>query len=254
MAGIHDGHRERLRNKIKKVGFESLEDHEKLEYLLFSFVPRRDTNAIAHELISTFGSYKKVLDTEPEVLATVKGMTQNAALFLHLLPDAFSAYLLSDKDKALTNSGACAEVVIARIGRKKEENFLILYLDEGCRVMKTELLSGGKRSVTVDREKVVATAVQCHASYVVLGHNHPNGNLSPSDADIDSTNRIAQALGMVGVKLADHLVVSSYEYYSMQQNGLIADAVDLSRPIAGFAQDLLRRDGEVERIKRNRRK
>ena len=135
--GIHDGHRERLRNKIRNYGFECLEDHEKLEYLLFPFVPRRDTNPIAHELIRTFGSYKEVLEAETDLLASVAGMTENAALFLHTLPDAFSAYLTSDKSKQLTSPSACAEVVTARIGRKKTEHFLVLYLDDACRVMKS---------------------------------------------------------------------------------------------------------------------
>lgn len=255
MAGLHDGHRERLRNKIRKFGFECLEDHEKLEYLLFSFVPRRDTNAIAHELLLTFGSYKKVLDADPEMLVSVKGMTENAALFLHLLPEAFSAYLLSEKESAcLTNPVVCAEAAIARIGRKQEECLLVFYLSETGKVLKTEVTtSGGRHSVSFDRDKLVATAVKCRATYVVLGHNHPNGSLSPSDADIDSTNRIAQALGMSGVKLADHLIVSEYEYHSMRTAGEIVDAVDLSRPIAEFAEDLLRREAVVGRIKSAKR-
>ena len=254
--GIHDGHRDRLRNKIRRFGFECLEDHEKLEYLLFSFVPRRDTNSIAHELLLTFGSYKKVLDADPELLASVKGMTENAALFLHLLPEAFSAYLLSEKEEAsLMSPAACAEAVIGRIGRKKEEHFLILYLSESGKILKSEVFSHGqRRAVTIDRDKLVATAAKCRATYVVLGHNHPNGSLAPSDADIDSTNRIAQALGMAGIKLADHLIVSEYEYHSMRREGEIVDAVDLSRPISEFAEDLLRRESDVTRIKDSFRK
>ena len=250
MAGVHDGHRERIRNRIAKYGFESLEDHEKLEYLLYSFIPRRDTNPIAHELIYTFGSYKKVLDADVEQLASVKGMTENAALFLHLLPDVFSAYLTADKEKALPTPSACAEVVIARIGRKREEHSLVLYLDENCAVIKSELSTGGKKAVAINREKVVSAAVQCRATYVVIGHNHPNGNLSPSDADIDVTNRIAQALGMVSVKLADHLIVSADGYHSMREHGEIVEAVDLSRPISQFAESLLRRESEISRLKR----
>ena len=251
MAGIHDGHRERLRNKIRKFGFECLEDHEKLEYLLFPFIPRRDTNAIAHELLLTFGSYKKVLDATPELLSSVRGMTENAALFLHLLPEAFSAYLLADKgNDNLTSPAACASAVIARIGRKKEEHFLIFYLSETGKILKSEVFSrGDRRAVSIERDKLVATAAKCGATYVVMGHNHPNGSLLPSDADIDSTNRIAQALGMVGIKLADHLIVSEYEYHSMRREGEIVDAVDLSRPIGEFAEDLLRREINVGAIK-----
>ncbi|MBO4472367.1 MAG: RadC family protein [Clostridia bacterium] len=256
MAGIHDGHRDRLRNKIRRFGFEALEDHEKLEYLLFPFIPRRDTNAIAHELLLTFGSYKKALDADAEVLSSVKGMTENAALFLHLLPEAFSAYLLAEKEAdGLTSPAACAAAVIGRIGRKKEEHFLIYYLSETGKILKSEIFTRGQRkAVSIDRDNLVATAAKCGATYVVLGHNHPNGNLAPSDADIDSTNRIAQALGMVGIKLADHLIVSEYEYHSMRRENEIVDAVDLSRPIGEFAEDLLRREIDVDRIKEQYRK
>lgn len=248
---MHDGHRERLRNKIRKYGFECLEDHEKLEYLLFSFVPRRDTNAIAHELLLTFGSYRKVLDADTELLASVKGMTENAALFLHLLPEAFNAYLLAEKEgENLTSPAACASAMIARIGRKKEEHFLIYYLSEAGKILKSEIFTHGeRRSVSIDRDKLVATAAKCGATYVAMGHNHPNGSLLPSDADIDSTNRIAQALGMVGIRLADHLIVSEYEYHSMRREGEIVDAVDLCRPIGEFAEDLLRREKSVDAIK-----
>lgn len=250
MAGVHDGHRERLRKRIEKYGLESLEDHEKLEYLLYSFIPRRDTNPIAHELIYTFGSYKKVLDAEVEQLASVKGMTENAALFLHSLPDAFSAYLLSEKEKKLVDIRSCAEYLIARIGRKKEEHFAVLYLNDADELIKAdEFTTSGRRSVTIERDKLVATAVQCKAKCVVVGHNHPSGNLAPSDADIESTNRLVQALGMVGIKFGDHLIVSYNEYYSMKLHEHLVDPVDLSGSINQFAQSLLRRENDVERLK-----
>lgn len=250
MAGIHDGHRERLRNKIRKFGFESLEDHEKLEYLLFSFVPRRDTNALAHELINTFGSFRKVLDADPSLLSSVKGMTENAALFLHLLPDAFSAYLGSEKDPTLTGPKACAELISARIGRKRDEHFLILYLDAACRPIKIETVtSAHDKSVLINRDLLVSNAVKCRASYLVIGHNHPAGNLVPSDKDIEATNRIAQALALVKVKLGDHIIVSGFDYYSMKEHGEIIEAVGLDRSLDLFAESLIRRERDVNRLR-----
>ncbi len=247
---IHDGHRERLRNRIKKSGFESLEDHEKLEYLLYPFVPRRDTNPIAHELIRTFGSFKKVLEAETSALSEVYGMTENAALFLHTLPDVFSAYLLSEKETRLLGPKECAEYFIAKIGRRKEEHFLVVYLDKGGRIKKAEEVKGISGSVSVDRDKIVQNAVKCGAVFVVMGHNHPNGVLEPSDADIEATNRIVQALGVVNIKLGDHLIVSGCEYYSMQANGDIVDPVDLSGSVYQFAEGLVRRENDVNRLRR----
>ena len=253
MANIHDGHRERLRNKLRKYGFECLEDHEKLEYLLYPFIPRRDTNPIAHELISTFGSYRKVLEADAELLASVKGMTENAALFLHLLPDAFSAYLTSEKELRLTGTAQCAEYIIARIGRKKEEHMLALYIDESGKLIHSEDNSSDRRrSVVIDRDHLVATAVKCRAKYVVIGHNHPGEDLTPSGADIDASNRIVQALGMVGIKLGDSLIVSPTAYYSMKQQGDLVEAVNLNDSLSGFAESLIRRENEIHRLKINK--
>lgn len=91
--GIHDGHRARMRDRIRKGGIGSFQQHEILEYLLFSFVPRKDTNEIAHALIDRFSSLSGVLNASEEDLAKVSGMTQNAALFLATLPDVFRAYV-----------------------------------------------------------------------------------------------------------------------------------------------------------------
>ena len=248
--GIHDGHRERLRSRVEKYGLESLEDHEKLEFLLFSFIPRRDTNPIAHELLSTFGSLRGVLDSEPEQLASIKGMTQNAALFLHCLPDAFAAYALSEKAERFDGIIPCAEYLTARIGGKNEEHFLTMYLDDGCRLLQADDVTSRKnRSVVVDRDKIVANAVKCGAKYVVLGHNHPNGTIAPSVADVDATNRIVQALGVVNVTLGDHIIVSGGEYYSMKVHGDIVGPVNLNGSVYQFAESLVRRENDVNRLR-----
>ena len=250
MPGIHDGHRERLRNKIKRFGFDCLEDHEKLEYLLFSFVPRRDTNSLSHELIATFGSFKKVLDADLDLLVGIKGLSENAALFLHSLPDVFSTYMAAEKEISLNNSHECAGAVIARIGKKPEEHFLILYLNDTGRILFSETFSSASgRSVTIDRDRLVTTAVKCRATYVVIGHNHPNGNVTPSEKDIEATNRVAQALSMVGIKLADHLIVSGLSYYSMKENSEIVEPVSIAQALDSFGEELVRRERTVDRIK-----
>ena len=250
MAGIHDGHRERLRTRVKNYGVESLEDHEKLEYLLYPFIPRRDTNPIAHDLLTIFGSFKKVLDASVEDLVVVKGMTEKAALFLHSLPEILSAYILSEKESRLCGPESVAKYLYARIGRKEEEHFLVLYLDEGFRLLKTDCYTAGKsREVTIDREKIVRNAVKCRAKCVVLGHNHPRGTIAPSTADIDATNRIVQALGVVNIKLGDHVIVSNGgEFYSMSMHRDLIEPVSLDGPAYKFAESLIRRENDVNRL------
>ncbi len=252
-VGMHDGHRERLRNKIRKFGFDCLEDHEKLEYLLYAYIPRRDTNPIAHELIDSFGSFRKVLEADTAALAAVKGMTENAALYLHTLPDVFSSYLTGEDPGKLTSPKECAEYMIARLGRKRQEHFIILYLDEEGNLLKTATMTEERnRAVSVNRDKLIAAAVACKAQIVVIGHNHPHGDILPSDADIESTNRIAQALSMVGIRLGDHIIFSERTHHSMMERGEIFDPVKLNGSLTQFAQGLVRRENDVNRLKRPR--
>ena len=105
---VHDGHRDRMRERIRRSGLSTLQEHEMLEYILYAFVPRKDTNEIAHALIDRFGSFAGVLNADEKRLAEIAGMTENAALFLCNLPDVFRAYI-DDLDKqkpALKGRGA----------------------------------------------------------------------------------------------------------------------------------------------------
>jgi len=250
MAGIHDGHRERLRNRVRKNGLDSLEEHEKLEYLLYSFVPRRDTNEIAHALLAAFGNIRGVMDADESQLLSIKGMTANAALFLKTLPDFLSSYLLSGKGDTMTSTQDCIEYFIAKIGRKKEEHFLTIYLDEAGHILKVEdITTGMRRSVTVDRNKIVESAVKCGAKHVAIGHNHPNGMISPSDVDIEATNRIIQALGVINIDLVDHVIVSGGAYYSMRFQGDLVAPVNLEGSVYQFAESLLRRENNINRLR-----
>jgi len=240
-TSLHEGHRERLRNKIKKYGLDALEEHEQLEYILYAFIPRKDTNPIAHALISTFGSLRSVLDASPKDLAAVKGMTENAALFLSSIPALHTSYLNSDKQKEVRGIRDAAERFMARIGAKSREHLLVMCLDERGYHIKTEDFSSDKRNVVkLDRDKIVSACVHCGAKIVLLSHNHPGGSLTPSEDDVTTTNRIAQALRMVGIHLADHIIVSDREYYSMYSHGCMVEPVDMDRPLDQFAEDLIR--------------
>jgi len=240
-ASLHTGHRNRLRNKIKKFGLDGLEEHEQLEYLLYAFIPRKDTNPIAHELISTFGSLRGVIDASPEELQSVKGMTENAALFLTQIPKLYSSYINSEKQKEVKNVRDAAERFMARIGGANKEHLLLMCLDErGYHIKTVDFTSEKRNAIRFDRDKIVSACVHCGAKIVLLAHNHPGGSLTPSEDDITATNRIAQALRMVGIQLADHIIVSDREFFSMHLHGCIVEPVDVDRPLEQFAEDLLR--------------
>ena len=240
--GLHTGHRERLRKRIEKYGLASLEEHEQLEYLLYAYIPRKDTNPIAHELLSSFGSLRKVLNAEPDALLSVKGMTANAALFLTSLPDLYTTYLNSEREFEVRNLRDAATRIMAMIGGKEKEHLVMMCLDEaGYLIRVVDFTDTKRRSVRFDRDKIVSVAVACKAKKVVLGHNHPSGNLVPSDEDIVATNRISQALRMVGVELIDHVIVSERDYYSLQQHNCIVDADTIDSSLERVSEDLLRR-------------
>ena len=219
---LHEGHRERLRAKLETYGMQGLADHEKLEYLLFPFVPRRDTNPIAHDLIHTFGSFRQVLDAEIDDLAAVKGVSRNAALFLHLLPSLFNSYASEGAIKNLRNTRDAAEYAKGLIGNESNERLICFFLSgKGSLIKVCDIASGEENNVTVSRETVIRLAIQCKAKVLILSHNHPSGNLYPSQADIEATNELIRALSLVGIRIWDHIVVSGKDFLRMFEKGLL---------------------------------
>lgn len=226
MSGVHDGHRERMRERIRKSGLSSLAEHEILEYLLFSFVPRKDTNEIAHALIKEFGSLTAVLSADEEHLRKVSGMTDNASLFLCNLPDVFRVYadgIEEDINRQDLSSRARARSFLGtKLYGLREEHVLICALDVHDKLIKCESLSKGSgNAVALDVRAVVDFALKTRACNIILAHNHPGGSVNPSQADIDLTREIMLTLSGVGVDLRDHFVFCAGEYYSFDEHGLI---------------------------------
>lgn len=185
MASVHDGHRARMRDKIRKGGLSSFQQHEILEYLLFSFVPRKDTNEIAHALIDKFSSLSGVLNASEEDLEKVSGMTQNAALFLATLPDVFRAYVDGvNSDGAnrqdLSGRGKARNFMCARLFGLNQEHVCVAALDAHDKLIKCEIIEQGSGdSVRLDVRKIVDFALKTGASAILIAHNHPSGNLLP---------------------------------------------------------------------------
>ena len=228
-TNMHDGHRARLREKIEKFGIRVLADHEKLEYLLYPFVPRRDTNPIAHELIETFGSLNGVLDASVDELSKIKGVSKNAALFLHTLPELY-VYSAEAPKLILHNAEDASAYAIRRIGKLPTERFVCLFLGDKGKVLRIcDLAEGSGNAVAVNREELVRLAIQCDAKIVILAHNHPSGDLYPSNADILSTNTLAQSLFFFGIRLWDHIIVSATDSFSMLNHGLIESSEEFKK-------------------------
>ncbi len=220
---IHEGHRQRVKERMCNEGLDGFAPHQVLELLLFYAIPRRDTNAIAHRLMERFGTFDQVMDAPVRELAKVDGMGKNAAEFLSLFNQVNRYYQLSrNQNKCpLTTIEACGEYLARCFAGMKNEAVYLLCLDAKCMVLSCQKIGeGGVNSVGVPIRKIVDMAIATNATSVVLAHNHPSGLAIPSAEDINTTVRVAQALHLVDVTLNDHVIVADGDYISFVQSGL----------------------------------
>ena len=219
---VHEGHRQRLKQRFRDEGLDNFTEVQVLELLLFSCIPRKDTNPIAHDLIDHFGTISQVLDAPVEELIKVPGVTENCALFLHMITEVGRYYLVSRsmRSTVLTTIDKCGEYLVPYFFGRTVETVFLLCLDAKCKVLCCkEVGQGTINSAGVSIRRIVETALGANASTVVLAHNHPSGLAIPSPEDIQTTRRIAVALRAVEVTLADHIVVADGDYVSLVQSG-----------------------------------
>ena len=216
---LHQGHRERMRERIAQQGFESLADHEALEVLLYLTNPRKNTNVMAHALLKRFGSFSRVLDAEEEELCKVEGVGPATARMLHLMPEICKYYTRcrASEENCLRTTEQLAEFLKSKFLGVDRERALLMALDSRSRVRGAYWLREGTSSkVSFEIKDVVAAALKGCTDSVVLCHNHPNGVALPSLEDMDATGSIARALGLVNVHLLDHFILTDTEYFSMR--------------------------------------
>lgn len=219
---VHDGHRERLKERFRSEGLDGFTEVQVLELLLFYSVPRKDTNEIAHALLEKFGTLAQVLDANPADLEKVPGMGSSSALFLKLLSAAGRRYQISRTESAtiLRTLEQCGAYLQPRFFGRKHEAVFLLCLDAKCKVLACKQVGEGSvNSAGVPIRRIVETALSANATMVVLAHNHPSGLALPSADDIQTTKRLAVALDTVEIALIDHLVFSDDDYVSMAQSG-----------------------------------
>lgn len=214
---VHEGHRERMRNKYVNKGIEVFEQHEILEMLLFYAIPRKNTNDIAHRLLEACGSLSAVFDAPIDILMQ-QGLSYNAAVLLHMIPDLSRAYQ-SDKfdneEKIITNENIGKKMVHLFAG-KNEECVYAFFLDAKGKEKYSGIISkGDASSAPLFSKDIVSIAARCKAVTVIIAHNHPSGVAFPSRADLEATADIADALYTIGIHLADHIIVADRDYISL---------------------------------------
>ena len=222
----YHGHRKRLRERFVKNGLAGFAEHEVIELLLTLAIPRTDVKQPAKALLERFGSLRGVLDAPLAELRSVAGIGAVAATGLRLIREAATLYLQEGSEGAqvLKDAAKLRDFWRMRIGALKHEVFAVAYLDTGCRLLRNgveTLQEGTIDRATVYPRRVVEAALKRQAAALVLAHNHPNGNVQPSEHDKVLTRAIVLAAETIGLRVVDHLIVSPEETFSFRQAGLL---------------------------------
>ena len=220
----HHGHRDRLRRRFLEGGPGALADYEMLELLLFGVIPRRDTKAIAKALIGKFGSYPAVLRADPSALMQVDYITEPGAVLLKAIGDAAERLARQEvmNRTVLASWDRVIEYLRISMTHEPTERFRILFLDIKNALIADELQQRGTVNHTpVYPREVVKRALELGASAIIMVHNHPSGNPTPSKADIDMTREVRDTAAKLGVVLHDHIIVAREGHTSFKSLGLL---------------------------------
>lgn len=222
----YHGHRQRLRDRFIRSGFEGFNDYEVVEMLLTLAIPRSDVKQPAKALIARFGNLRGILDAPLEELQEVKGIGSVAPVALRIIRAAAALYLQQSAEGAecLADPDRLSAFWRLRIGALRDEVFEVAYLDTGYRLLRDgvdRLEEGTIDRATVYPRRVVEHAIKRGAAALVLAHNHPNGLVQPSEQDKTLTRALVLAAATVHLKILDHLVVSPDEVFSFRKAGLL---------------------------------
>ena len=218
------GHRARLRKRFRTQGGDGLADYELLELILFRALPRRDTKPLAKALLGTFGSFAEVIQAPEHRILEIEGAGEAVVDQLKLVRAASLAMMKSEiAERPVTDSWeSLLDYCRAAMGFSEREQFRILFLDKRNRIIADEVQQEG----TVDHtpvyiREIVKRALELSATAIILVHNHPSGDVTPSAADVEMTKQIIDASEKLGLVVHDHIVVGKREHASFRALGLI---------------------------------
>lgn len=221
---IAQGHRARLRDRFLRAGAESVADYEMLELLLFRAIPQRDVKPIAKQLLEVFGDFNGVISATPARLAEVSGIGASVICELKIVEAAaqrLSRARVMNKC-VLSSWSALMDYFKTAMAHRETEQFRILFLDRKNVLIADEAQAKGTVDhVPVYPREVVKRALELNASAIILVHNHPSGDPTPSKADIDMTRQIERAAKSVGVVLHDHVIVGKEQDLSFRSQSLL---------------------------------
>ena len=219
-----EDHRARLRSRLLSAGPDALADHELLEAVLFLAILRRDTKPIAYRLIARFGSFANAIAAPMTDLLAVEGLGQSGAAALKIVHAAALRLARSEVmgRPVLANWQAVIDYLTAVLARERVEQFRLLFLDSRNRLLADEAQARGTVNHTpVYPREVIKRALELNAVAIILVHNHPSGDPTPSREDIAMTRAIAEAAATVSVAVHDHVIVGNGRWTSFRQEGLL---------------------------------
>ena len=223
---LHKGHRQRMRKRFQESdGLSSFSEHEILEMLLYGFIPRKNTNEIAHSLLKTFLTIDNVLNADVKALEEVRGISHNTAIGICFLKEFFNYYSTKALEHICISDRKQLETLLRLIYRGVNvEVVKAICVDDSLNVKKVEDISvGSEISSTADISKIAKIMLNCGCSKLILVHNHPEKTSMISRRDLITTKKISTALNMIGIKLIDHYIVSETEILSMAENGMLSE-------------------------------
>lgn len=219
------GHRKRLRERYVKNGYEALQDYEIIELLLTFVKQRVDTKPLAKQLIKKYGTIEEILKADIKDLKETEGVGDITAVFFNFIGDIAAC---SFKDKAekqkisFRNKNQLISYLRNDIGFSKNEEFKVLFLNSVNEIIETEILFTG----TIDKSavyprKILERALYHNARSIVFVHNHPSGNVSPSQKDIELTEEMKKFFKIIDINVLDHIIITKNSHFSFLEEGII---------------------------------
>jgi DNA repair protein RadC len=214
------GHRERLRDRLAKVGAENFSDAELLEALLHVVIPRKDTKQLAKHLLKRFGSFSGVLSAPKERLAEIKGLGATTVSHLKVVlgsAQRFARDQIDTEMPLLSSWSALIDYCRSQMAFEDVEQFRVLFLDKKNRLIADEVQQKGTVDHTpVYPREVIKRTLELSATALILVHNHPSGDPSPSTADVQMTRQISDIAKPLGIIVHDHIIIGKSGHASLK--------------------------------------
>ena len=216
----YHGHRDRLRERFMDAGPNALADYEMLELVLFRAIPRRDVKELAKTLLDRFGSFAEVISAPPARLKEVDGIGDAVVIDLKIIGAAAQRFAKGQvrKRPVLSSWSSVLDYVRTAQAFAAKEQFRILFLDKRNQLIADEVQQEGTVDHTpVYPREVVKRALELPATALILVHNHPSGDPTPSQADVEMTRQVAQVARTLGIQVHDHVIVGKDGHVSMKE-------------------------------------